>query len=126
MDEKKTPKQPRYRSVANLGNFNDDEVNNEPSMTDPSQDETIEQLVNRMMRGELLASIATHHTVAAETPLKEAFESLPATEADGFDLSDAPVILERGKEALKASKQPKEPPAAPKPPEKEEKKPEEK
>ena len=117
-----------YRDIANLGDFNDDERNIEPSMTDPSQDEPIERLVERMVRGELIATNKPRYDF--EEGLQDgpgaAFAAMPVHTRDGFDISDAPVILARAEAAVKeldaaktseppAPKVPTAPPPAEKP-----------
>jgi len=100
------------RSVFDLGDYNDDEVYDlelEPSLTDPSQDETIESLVARMVRGELVGKGAPIY----DEPEAAAAGSVPVTERDGFDLADAPVILDAAKAASDALKAPVLEPVAP-------------
>lgn len=99
------------RSTFNLGDFNDNEVydlEKEPSLTDPSQDETIQELVDRMVRGELLGNTKRlAFDITDKNAQGDPFEALPATSVQGFDLADAPVILERGNQAVSELKKPK-------------------
>lgn len=106
------------RSIYDLGDFNDDEVNNEPSMTDPSQDEPIEALVARMLRGECVSTgIPQFDTQDSSLSAEEIFARQSAMSKDGFDLADAATIQKRAEVAL-ASIQPevKAPPAEPEKP----------
>lgn len=104
-----------FRTPFNLGDFNDDTRILEPSMTDPSQDETIDQLVSRMMRGELLA--AANATYDFEEGTKDApgdaFAALPIHTRQGFDIADVAPILDA---AAKAAASAPVPPVAPEPP----------
>lgn len=92
------------RSILDLGDFNDDEVNTEPSMTDPSQDESIESLVARMMRGELMSSGVPQFDTCSELDAAAIYDRQSETSKDGFDLSDAPLIQKRAARAIKALK----------------------
>jgi len=105
------------RSIYNLGDFNDDEVNTERSMTDPSQDEPIDKLIARMLRGEQVRTGATHFDSDGLPPGQA--PTLNPTAASGFDLADVPVILDAAEQAaaaLKAAPPPAAAPAATPPP----------
>jgi len=84
------------------GDYNDDYSDHSPSLTDPSQDEPIEALVARMMRGEIVHSSQPVYDVAPGMSDAEAFAAQPMTERDGFDIADAPQILAAGEAAVKA------------------------
>lgn len=99
------------RSLANMGDYNDDEVNNEPSLTDPSQDEPIEKLIARMLRGEQVRTGSVHFDTDGLEPGQE--PSLNPVNASGFDLSDVPDILDAGEQAAAALKAAPPAPAAP-------------
>lgn len=105
-----------FRTPFNLGDFNDDEVNLEPSKTDPSADEPIEKLVERMLKGELVntRNVSYDTEISTGDAPGEVFDRLPVQERDGFDISDAAPILE-GAAATLASLEPKAPPAPPAP-----------
>lgn len=118
-----------FRTPFNLGDYNDDEVNTEPSKTDPSQDEPIKRLVERMLRGELINTIPVSYDTELGTsePAGEVFEQLPVQERDGFDISEAGPLIDSAAAALKelepkasaappAPSVPPAPPAAPVPP----------
>ena len=105
------------RSILDLGDFNDDEVNTEPSMTDPSQDETIQSLVARLMRGEVLGSSVPQFDVEAGAKPADVFATQSHMERDGADIADMGPIMAAGvaaAEALKAVGTPL-PPAPEKP-----------
>jgi len=109
------------RSIYRLGDFNDNEVydlEKEPSLTDPSQDETIQDLVDRMIRGELLQNTKVpQYDITDENAQGDPFAALPVTATDGFDLSDAPVILDSAAQALSDLNKPAPVPVVPKEPE---------
>lgn len=109
-------KRPNTRTVFELGDFNDDSVNNEPSMTDPSQDESIDDLVARMLRGEAVRtnSVSYDTEISHKDGPGAAFDALPPHRRDGFDISDAGPILENAAAAL-AELEPKAPAAPPAP-----------
>lgn len=102
---KKDEYKPFVRSIYNLGDYNDDEVNDQPSMTDPSQDEPIEKLVARLLRGEQVSGSVIHYDTDDITPkgVAGAFESLPPQECDGFDIADAGPILDAARDAIAAA-----------------------
>lgn len=114
------------RSIYDLGDYNDDEINTLPSMTDPSQDEPIEALVARMLRGEMVGGGMPQFDTDSELDSDSVYRLQAETSKDGFDLSDIPAITKRGLRAAKALKKgegtppPVEPvpapPAAPVPP----------
>jgi len=85
------PKTWKIRSILNLYGFSDDTVNDEPSMTDPSQDESIEDLVARMMRGEQVGTANPVYDYPNGVKPEDAI--LPVVEQSGFDLADAPAII---------------------------------
>lgn len=90
------------RSILDLGDYNDDTINNEPSMTDPEQDEPIQKLVARLIRGEAVASKQVYYDeIGPETALPEVFAAQSVTERDGFDIADAPAILAAAAAAVK-------------------------
>lgn len=92
------------RTQLDLGTFKDNEVNTEPSMTDPSSDEPIEKLVARCLRGGSVPFREGGYDVGAGVDPGAAFDNQSLTERKGFDLSDVPEIVERGKEAVKQLK----------------------
>lgn len=98
-------KRPNTRSVFDLGDYNDNEVNNEPSLTDPSQDEPITKLVERLLRGEVLSkgSMQFDDMVPGESP-EAAIDRLDITRQDGFDLADVPAVMQRAAEAAEGLK----------------------
>lgn len=109
------------RSVLDLGDFNDDERNTEPSLTDPSQDEPIEALVARMMRGELVGHGGVQFDTSGDETPAEVFSRQSIVTRDGFDLADAASIANRAKRAIESLKPvPAVPPVASKEPPKEE------
>lgn len=84
----------QFRSISDLKGYCDHEVydlEKEPSLTDPSQDESIESLVARMLRGEMVGSKTPVFDDIGEG---DPFGALPPQEKDGFDISDAGPILE--------------------------------
>jgi len=102
----KDPKTWKIRSIVNLQGYCDYTINNEPSMTDPSQDETIEDLVARMMRGEQVQGSTPVYDYPNGVKPEEALNSLPAVERSGFDIADAPGIIAAATSAADALKQP--------------------
>jgi len=94
------------RGLMDLGDFNDDEKDFGPSMTDPSQDEPIEALVARMMRGEVMAHSQASYDVPPGTSVAEAFSAQPIVERDDFDISDSGQILAAGLAASKTVQAP--------------------
>lgn len=99
------------RSILDLGDFNDDEkydLTKEPSLTDPSQDEPIEALVSRMLRGEIVGHGMPQFDMNDDMPSGEAFDLQAETSRKGFDLADAALIQKRAIRAIKALKKPKE------------------
>lgn len=105
-----------FRTPFNLGDYNDDEINLLPSETDPSQDEPIEKLVARMVRGEQIGG-GRPITFDLENGKWKPDQgiSVPIQERDGFDIADAAPIIEAGQAAqaeLDAAK-PAPTPAAP-------------
>lgn len=98
------------RSLANMGDFNDDEVNNEPSMTDPSQDEPIEKLVARLVRGEMVSTGQVHFDTDGLKPGEAPV--LSPVHASGFDLADAPPLLDAAERAAAALRAAQPSPAA--------------
>lgn len=101
------------RSILDLGDFNDDEKDFGPSLTDPSQDEPIEALVARMLRGEIVGHGQPQFDTDADTSAEEIFERQSLTSKDGFDISDAPLIQKRAEKAIKGLKKAKEVPPTP-------------
>lgn len=74
------------------------EQNDEPSLTDPSQEHDINDLVSRIMSGQQV------RTVAGMYDAEEDIAAGPAVPAqDGYDMVDAHVVIARGKAALKAA-----------------------
>jgi len=106
-----------YRDIANLGDFNDDTRIMEPSMTDPSQDETIDALVARMLRGELMNSAPVSYDFEEGTKNApgDVFDSVPVQHRKGFDIADVAPILDAAKAAapVPAATVAPEPPKAP-------------
>lgn len=96
----------KIRSILCKQDFCDYTVNNEPSMTDPSQDETIEDLVARMMRGEMVHGMQPVYDYPNGVKPEEALNSLPVVERSGFDIADAPGIIAAATSAADALKQP--------------------
>ena len=92
------------RSILDLGDYNDDEVNTEPSLTDPSQDEPIEALVARMLRGEIVGTSVPQFDTTSDTPPAEVYAAQSAVSKDGFDLADAPAIAARAEAAAASLK----------------------
>lgn len=106
------------RTIFRLGDYNDDEENLEPSMTDPSQDEPIERLVERMMRGENVSAMVPQFDTTSDLTPAQVFDLQSEVSKDGFDLADAAPIMERAAdaaEALKPAPQPSVPPSEEKP-----------
>lgn len=101
--EEKQKRQRKWfiRSIINLGDYCDHTVIKEKSMTDPSQDEPIQRLVARMMRGEQVATAQVKYDdiKPGATP-EEIFRSMSQTFSKDFDISDAPAIIERAQRAL--------------------------
>lgn len=90
---------PFVRHIYDLGDFNDDEVNNEPSLTDPEQDEPIARLLDKMLKGQAVnGSNVVFDDIDGKSD-DEALAGLDPTEVKGFDLADAPEILEAAKAA---------------------------
>lgn len=107
------------RSILDLGDFNDDEVNNEPSMTDPSQDITIDDLVKKMLRGEPVAgsSVSYDTEITNAEGLTTAFQSVPVQNTSGFDIADVAPILDKVSATIaELDKNAPEPVAPPVPP----------
>lgn len=114
--EIKTKEKPFIRSIYNLGDFNDDEVNNEPSMTDPSQDEPIERLVERMMRGEIIGhGVPQFDTSSEDMTPEQMFSMQSEIKKDGFDLADAGSIKNRAEHAARRLKEASKPSVPPQP-----------
>ncbi|WNK14112.1 MAG: hypothetical protein [Microvirus sp.] len=88
------------RTLWDMGDYNDDEKNTEPSMTDPSQDEPIEKLVARLVRGEMVNTSSVHYDTDGLAP--GADPSLNAVNTSGFDLSDVPPLLDAAEQAAAA------------------------
>jgi len=99
------------RSILDLGDYNDDEVNNEPSLTDPSCDEPIERLVGRMLRGEIVGSTAPQYDTDSSVDPEEVFANQSRIAKRGFDLSDAANIVHRANKAVKGLRKAKDKPA---------------
>jgi len=96
-----------FRSITDLKGYNDDTRILEPSMTDPEQDEPISRLVQRLIRGEMVETRSVvYDDIRPEMPLGEAFEQQNVTTRDGFDLADAPAILDAANRAIEASATP--------------------
>lgn len=87
------------RSQVDLHGYNDDEINSEPSLCDPSQDEPMEALVARLMRGEVLPSNGMGYDVQ---PGQDEAE-VPVMERSGADIADIPPILAAGAAAAAAA-----------------------
>lgn len=90
----------KFRSIVDLLDYNDDEVNNLPSLTDPSQDEPIEKLVNRLLRGEQVSTTPIHFDSDGLPPGVP--PTLNQVNQSGFDLSDVPPLLDEAAKALEA------------------------
>lgn len=101
------------RSTLDLGDFNDDEKNLKPSLTDPSQDEPIEALVARMLRGEIVSRGMPQYDTDGSASAEDVFSRQSAVTKEGFDLADAPAILKRAQKADKAIRKAKEVPPTP-------------
>lgn len=89
------------RSVLDLGDFNDDEKNTLPSLTDPSQDEPISALVARMLRGELVSHATPQFDTHGDMSPAEVFERQSEVTKEGFDLADAADIHKRAERAVR-------------------------
>lgn len=102
----------KFRTPFDLGDFNDDSVNNEPSLTDPSQDEPIERLVQRLMRGEPVSTLSGSYDVeiGPEGP-SAAFNALPIQHRADFDIADAAPVIERAASLVKELEKPADQPA---------------
>lgn len=103
-----------FRSIMDLHDYNDDEVNTLPSLTDPSADEPIEKLVAKLIRGEILnMGSPGYDDLQPGVSDSEAFDGLSPSSRDGFDLADIPPAVEAAREALQSlkneQKAPKEP-----------------
>jgi len=94
-----------FRSITDLKDFNDDEVydlKKEPSLTDPSQDESIETLVARMMRGEIvLGQQAPRYDFENVVDHNAAFAAMPPSQREGFDIADIPGLVNQADTALR-------------------------
>lgn len=105
-----------FRSITDLKDYNDDTHICEPSMTDPEQDVTIDQLMRKLIKGiPLPEKMVTYDQIGAETPHGEAFDALPAMERDGADISDIQPIVASAEAALGSLPKPPPPPAQPAP-----------
>lgn len=84
------------RSIIDLGDYNDDETASSllPSLTDPEQDEPISKLIERMMRGESVGFSNVSYDNLEGLSQAEQFEAVPPASRSGFDLADAPTILD--------------------------------
>lgn len=71
------------------------------SKTDQSGHEPITRLISRMTRGDI-SGVAGGGYYDAVEDVQQSFDGLPPQERDGFDMADAPAIIERGKAAIKA------------------------
>jgi len=100
----------KIRTILHLQDYCDHEINNEPSMTDPSQDETIEQLLARMMRGEQVGTVQPTYDYPNGVKPEDAI--LPVVERSGFDLADAPAIIAAAEAASDSLVKPATPPVA--------------
>jgi len=87
------------RSILDLKDFNDDEVNTEKSMTDPEQDEPIGALVARMMRGEQVSFREASYDKLDGLSVDQAFASIPEVSRPGFDIADSQAIVEAAQKA---------------------------
>lgn len=89
------------RTPRNLGEYNDD-THTGPGMADQSQHETMTDLVARVLRGEVVTKNQMIYDFDENCKLseEEQFASEDITQTDGFELSDAPVVLERIKNNL--------------------------
>lgn len=78
-----------------LGDYNDD-TNTGPGMTDQSMHETMSDLVARVLRGEVVTKNQMIYDFDEDCKLSEdeQFDSMDITQEDGFEMSDAPVVLE--------------------------------
>lgn len=93
----------RFRSITDLGDYHDNEVNTLPSCTDESQDEPIEKLVARMLRGDIGGSAAqVQYQFGPSDDVEDAFKALQPQEIDGFDISEVPSIIANAKASIKA------------------------
>jgi len=94
----------KFRTLHNFRDYCDHEVNNEPSMTDPSQDESINDLVARMLRGELVGGTSVYYD--SDKGVSQGEPTLAPQNVSGFDLADVPPVLERGEAAAAELKAP--------------------
>lgn len=89
------------RTPRNLGEYNDD-THTGPGIVDQSQHETMTDLVARVLRGEIVTKNQMIYDFDENCKLseEEQFASEDITQTDGFELSDAPVVLETIKNNL--------------------------
>lgn len=89
------------RTPRNLGDYNDD-THTGPGVADQSQHETMTDLVARVLRGEVVTKNQMIYDFDENCKLseEEQFASEDITQTDGFELSDAPVVLETIKNNL--------------------------
>lgn len=89
-----------FRSITNLGDYNDNAKDFPPSETDVTAYEPLETTIKRFERTGGVPQFLGEYDVTADMPIDEAFEKEDITMAPGFDLADITEIEERGKEAL--------------------------
>lgn len=113
----RSPSAVLIRSQLELGGYCDDEINLEPSMTNPSLDEPIEALVARLLRGEQVGSqVPPVYDNIQPGQEAAAFAAQHPLERDGADLADVPGVLARGVAAAESLKpKPAPVPATPAP-----------
>lgn len=83
------------RTPRNLGDYQDF-TNTGPGLTDQSQHETMLDLVERVLRGEIRTKNQLLYDFDEDCKLSEdeQFDSMDVTQTDGFEISDAPVVME--------------------------------
>lgn len=82
------------RTPRDLGDYNDDEKTG-PGLTDQSMHETMADLVERVLRGEVITKNQIRYDFDDDCKLSEdeQFDAMDITQTDGFEFSDAPVVL---------------------------------
>lgn len=98
----------RYRTSFNAGNFCDNTEIKGESMTDVTEFETVQDTINRCMRGKLIRDIASQFEFRDDERAHN-FDNYDITQEPGFDLVDGVNAVNEINERLKKSNSGAEP-----------------
>lgn len=79
----------KFRTISRLGGYSDYTDCSGPSLTDPEQDVTIQDLFSKMIRGEGVNQRQVYYDEVTDPKKAE----VPVYQQKGFDIADIPAVI---------------------------------